>query len=206
MSTSCDSSRARDYDYSVKVVLVGDLGVGKTTFLNTFLDGKYSRSLPHDSRALREKIFQYNGKIVRLQIWDTAGQERYRSLTSSYYRGAHGCIIMFDVTNKSSFENVTAWKRDIHQYCHHDDIGIILVGTKSHKTNREVTRERAEDLARSAKMPYMEVSSDTDHGSVEAVFNNIIDMVASHAHHVYTTSYCHQRTLQKPLKKSWCSC
>lgn len=107
-------------------------------------------------------------KIFKLQIWDTAGQEKFRTITSSYYRGAHGIIVVFDVTNKDSFMNVGNWMNEITKYAS-DNVNKLLVGNKSDLTDRRaVTYDEAKELADSLGVDYIETSAKTATGVEES--------------------------------------
>ncbi|XP_067685614.1 ras-related protein Rab-8B-like [Haliotis asinina] len=202
-----------DHVYTVKAVLIGDLGVGKTTFLHTFMEGKFTRVLtPLDTQAFKQKTIIHRDKNVRLQIWDTAGQEKYRSLTASYYRGANGCIIMFDVTNEETFDHVHRWFDDMREYASQKDIAVVLVGTKCHDLDREVTKDRATSFAEEHSIPYIEVSAERDINSVNSAFDTLVEKVLEIFARNSTTSQSSDRSEVSKLsrsqkkKKSWCSC
>ena len=96
---------------------------------------------------------------IKLQIWDTAGQERFRTLTASYYRGAHGIIIVYDVTDRETFESVRQWMSEIDRFAN-ENVCKVLVGNKCDLNDRrQVAREEAEELARSFGMPHIETSA-----------------------------------------------
>ena len=118
-------------DFSFKFVIVGDSGVGKTNILNRYirdtflLDGKSTIGI-----ELETKMFKIHDKIIKINIWDTAGQERFKSITSAYYKGAKAAIIVYDITNESSFKNVDVWYKEIKDSTK-QDINVILIGNKS---------------------------------------------------------------------------
>lgn len=119
-------------------------------------------------------MVNFRRKKLKLTIWDTAGQERFRTLTSSYYRGAHGIILVYDVTNRASFENVMEWLKEIDIYSTNDDAVKLLVGNKIDKTaERKVSRDEAIQFARSQKMLYIETSAKTKQG-VQSAFDEVI--------------------------------
>ncbi|EDV25381.1 uncharacterized protein TRIADDRAFT_24368 [Trichoplax adhaerens] len=120
-----------DYDMLLKVMIVGDAGVGKTALLHRFKSNayneKYSSTVGVDFFF---KTIHSGGKKIKLQIWDTAGQERFRTITQSYFRSANGIIIAFDITRKESFLNVPLWLEDIKKYAG-KNVVLLLVGTKT---------------------------------------------------------------------------
>ncbi|XP_053953042.1 ras-related protein Rab-26 isoform X3 [Anastrepha ludens] len=147
-----------------KTILLGDSGVGKTSFLvkyNTgeFRLGSFSATV---GIALTNKVVVVDGTRVKLQIWDTAGQERFRSVTHAYYRDAHALLLLYDVTNKTTYDNIRAWLGEIREYAQ-DDVVIVLIGNKADCSNseRQVKREDGERLAREHNVPFMETSAKT---------------------------------------------
>ena len=100
-----------------------------------------------------------DGQNIKLQIWDTAGQERFRTLTASYYRGAHGIIIVYDVTDRETFENVRQWMHEIDRFAN-DNVCKVLVGNKCDLDDkRKVSKEEGEELAKHYGIPYLETSA-----------------------------------------------
>lgn len=174
-STSATSSDNNAYQYIFKIVLIGDSNTGKTSlihrFVNRAFDEKYLCTIGVDFFM---KTVNVDGNVVKLQIWDTAGMEKYRSISSSYYRGSHSALVIFDLTAKSTFENVTKWleayyKSSSPQY----KKNIILIGNKVDlESNREVKREEAESYAKDNQMLYWETSA-KEGSNVDEVFNFI---------------------------------
>ncbi|XP_073944247.1 RAS oncogene family member Rab26 isoform X3 [Choristoneura fumiferana] len=162
------------YDVFGKVMLLGDSGVGKTCMLvrfrdGTFLAGNYISTVGID---FRNKVVTVDGIKVKLQIWDTAGQERFRSVTHAYYRDAHALLLLYDVTNKTSFDNIRAWLGEIREYAQ-DDVVIMLLGNKSDSgLERAVRREEGLRLAREYQVAFMETSAKTGL-NVEAAFAHV---------------------------------
>jgi small GTP-binding protein len=144
-------------------MLIGDTCVGKTCLLvrfkdNTFLSGSFISTVGID---FRNKVVEVDGTKVKLQIWDTAGQERFRSITRAYYRDAEALLLLYDVTNKSSFENIRAWLAEISEYAH-EGVIVMLLGNKADLTaERVVSTEEGERLAKDNDIAFMETSART---------------------------------------------
>ncbi|KAL8554034.1 hypothetical protein ACS0TY_002317 [Phlomoides rotata] len=121
---------SNEYDYLFKLLLIGDSSVGKSCLLLRFADDSYVDSyISTIGVDFKIRTVELDGKTIKLQIWDTAGQERFRTITSSYYRGAHGIIIVYDVTEMESFNNVKQWLNEIDRYAN-DSVCKLLVGNK----------------------------------------------------------------------------
>ncbi|XP_005081671.1 ras-related protein Rab-26 isoform X2 [Mesocricetus auratus] len=151
------------YDVAFKVMLVGDSGVGKTCLLVRFKDGAFLAGTFISTVGIdfRNKVLDVDGTKVKLQIWDTAGQERFRSVTHAYYRDAHALLLLYDITNKDSFDNIQAWLTEIQEYAQ-QDVVLMLLGNKVDSTQeRVVKREDGEKLAKEFGLPFMETSAKT---------------------------------------------
>ncbi|KAK0160724.1 hypothetical protein PV328_008100 [Microctonus aethiopoides] len=146
-----------------KVMLLGDSGVGKTCLLTRFRDGRFL-SGNHISTVgidFRNKVVTVGDTRIKLQIWDTAGQERFRSVTHAYYRDAHALLLLYDVTNKTSYDNIRAWLGEIREYAQ-SDVVIMLLGNKTDCGNdRVVKKEDGKRLADEYQVPFMETSAKT---------------------------------------------
>ncbi|KAE8677408.1 Tetratricopeptide repeat (TPR)-like superfamily protein [Hibiscus syriacus] len=149
-----------EYDYLFKLLLIGDSGVGKSCLLLRFADDSYLESyISTIGVDFKIRTVEQDGKTIKLQIWDTAGQERFRTITSSYYRGAHGIIVVYDVTDPESFNNVKQWLNEIDRYAS-DNVNKLLVGNKCDLTaDRAVSYETAKALADEIGIPFMETSA-----------------------------------------------
>jgi small GTP-binding protein len=166
---------AEQQDHFFKVLLLGDMGVGKSSLLMRLTDNTFSET--HTSTVgvdFRSKNLKVDSQNVNLQIWDTAGQERYRSITTAYYRGAHGVLLIFDITLRSSFQNLQKWLSDVHKHSH-DKTQIILVGNKKDLASmRCVTSEEAQSFAKELGLSYVELSAKSESAKdVQAVFEEI---------------------------------
>ncbi|KAK5846463.1 hypothetical protein PVK06_002753 [Gossypium arboreum] len=147
-------------DYLFKLLLIGDSGVGKSCLLLRFADDSYLESyISTIGVDFKIRTVEQDGKTLKLQIWDTAGQERFRTITSSYYRGAHGIIIVYDVTDQASFNNVKQWLNEIDRYAS-GNVNKLLVGNKCDLTAKKVVSyETAKAFADDLGIPFMETSA-----------------------------------------------
>ncbi|CAL1297706.1 unnamed protein product [Larinioides sclopetarius] len=146
-----------------KTILVGDSGVGKTSLLVQFDQGKFHTGSFSATVGIgfTNKVVNVDDTKVKLQIWDTAGQERFRSVTHAYYRDAHALLLLYDVTNKTSFDNTRAWLGEINEYAQ-DDVVIMLIGNKADAgSDRVVQYEDGERLAKEYGVTFMETSAKT---------------------------------------------
>ena len=166
-------SAAPEYDYFFKILLVGDYGVGKTSFDQRFCDDSFGRGVRSisDFGVTKRTI---DGKVVKLHVWEPGGMERWGTLTSGYYRGSSGIVLAFDITNQSSFDNVRYWLNDIKEKCELVMPGslmpvIVLVGTKLDLAqSRVVDNITATRLSEELGFPYLEASALTGQGVEEA--------------------------------------
>jgi len=167
-----------EYDHVHKVVLVGDAGVGKTSLVHRFTEDIHSGThAPTIGVDFKIRKLSLDGRVVKLHLWDTTGNERFRSITTAYYRAAHGIAICFDVTSESSFDNVAAWLEAVEQFGS-NGVVAMLVGTKSDlQGHRQVARERAERMAASRGLTYVETSSLCDQ-NVQLAFESMTHEMA----------------------------
>jgi small GTP-binding protein len=148
-----------DYDYLYKLILLGDSGVGKSNLLSRFTRNEFN----HETRStigveFSIRTVKTDGKKIKAQIWDTAGQERYRAITSYYYRGALGSMIVYDVTRRSTFENAKFWLNELRTNADRR-IVISLVGNKSDLAQREVSEEEGQLFATQNSLAFIETSA-----------------------------------------------
>ncbi|OIW11227.1 hypothetical protein TanjilG_28318 [Lupinus angustifolius] len=169
------AARARaDYDYLIKLLLIGDSGVGKSCLLLRFSDGSFTTSfITTIGIDFKIRTVELDGKRIKLQIWDTAGQERFRTITTAYYRGAMGILLVYDVTDESSFNNIRNWIRNIEQHAS-DNVNKILVGNKADmdESKRAVPTSKGQALADEYGIKFFETSAKTNL-NVEEVFLSI---------------------------------
>ncbi|KAJ8636899.1 hypothetical protein MRB53_011166 [Persea americana] len=168
-------ARARaDYDYLIKLLLIGDSGVGKSCLLLRFSDGSFTTSfITTIGIDFKIRTIELDAKRIKLQIWDTAGQERFRTITTAYYRGAMGILLVYDVTDESSFNNIRNWIRNIEQHAS-DNVNKILVGNKADmdESKRAVPTSKGQALADEYGIKFFETSAKTNL-NVEQVFFSI---------------------------------
>ncbi|CEF61026.1 Small GTPase superfamily and Ran GTPase family and Small GTPase superfamily, Rho type and Small GTPase superfamily, Rab type and Small GTP-binding protein domain and Small GTPase superfamily, Ras type and Small GTPase superfamily, ARF type and P-loop containing nucleoside triphosphate hydrolase domain-containing protein [Strongyloides ratti] len=159
-----------EYDYLFKLLLIGDSGVGKSCLLLRFADDTYTESyISTIGVDFKIRTIELEGKTIKLQIWDTAGQERFRTITSSYYRGAHGIIVVYDTTDQESFNNVKQWLQEIDRYAC-ENVNKLLVGNKCDLTEKRAVEEStAREYAEQLGIPFLETSA-KDSKNVEQAF------------------------------------
>jgi Ras-related protein Rab-1A len=164
-----------NYDCLVKTIIIGDSGVGKSSLLYRYTDQDWN---PHYIATIgvdfKVMTFERQNKVVKLQLWDTAGQERFRTITHAYYRGSHGIMIVYDVTNRESFENIKMWLDDVKKYGA-DQVPMVLVGNKADMIrHREVSKEEADAFAAQLGCEHYEASAKDDVG-VDNAFDKVVD-------------------------------
>ncbi|KAG9144247.1 hypothetical protein Leryth_023041 [Lithospermum erythrorhizon] len=163
-----------EYDYLFKVVLIGDSGVGKSNILSRFTRNEFSlESKSTIGVEFATKTLQVEGKTVKAQIWDTAGQERYRAITSAYYRGAVGALLVYDITKRPTFENVERWLSELRNHAD-SNIVIMLAGNKADLNHlRGVQDHEAKSLAEKEGLSFLETSA-LEALNVEKAFQTIL--------------------------------
>ncbi|KAI8350859.1 putative rab-2,4,14 [Blakeslea trispora] len=161
------------YNYIIKYIIVGDSGVGKSCLLLQFTDKRFyaGRELTIGVEFGTRFLTLHDGKQIKLQIWDTAGQESFRSITQSYYRGAAGALLVYDISRRETFEHVSTWLADIRTHAN-PHTTIVLVGNKSDLDDRQrqVTYEEGEAFARENGIPLFIETSAKSAENVEHVF------------------------------------
>ena len=160
--------------------MVGDAGVGKSSILLRFTDDTFDKHLSSTIGVdFKVKMLRKQRKDIKITIWDTAGQERFRTLTSSYYRGAHGIMLVYDVTRKETFDNLHTWLGEVEQYCsgRGKDIIKLLVANKIDKDgDREVSWSQGAAWARGKGMLFIEASAKTNVG-IAQVFDEVVQKI-----------------------------
>lgn len=167
----------QNFDYMFKLLIIGNSSVGKTSFLFRYADNSFTSAFVSTVGIdFKVKTIYRKDKRVKLQIWDTAGQERYRTITTAYYRGAMGFLLMYDITNQDSFCAVQDWATQIKTYSW-DNAQVVLVGNKLDlEDDRQVPAEDAERLASELGFLFFEASA-KDNINVKQVFDSLVDVI-----------------------------
>jgi len=172
-----DIPEASEYDQLFKILMIGDSGVGKSSILLRFTDDDFEEDQPCTIGVdFKTKIVNLEDKRVNLTIWDTAGQEKFRSLTSSYYRGAHGIIITYDVTRRDTFDSLSMWLKEVEVYLTDKDPITLLVGNKVDKAERQVSRDEGAKFAKKHSMLFIEASAKTKLG-IQQAFEELVQKI-----------------------------
>lgn len=164
------------FDNCIKLLILGDSNVGKSSLLIRFSEGKFSPYLMGNAGIdVKTKYIDLQNKRVKLEIWDTAGHERFRAITGQYYKGAMGIILVYDVSERKSFENVGEWMEQIDKETEDGLVAKLLVGNKI-DLDRSVTKEEGEQLSEKYKVPFLETSA-KDASNVEESFLQVANMI-----------------------------
>ena len=178
ISPSEDPSLKEEFKF--KVVIVGDSSVGKTNLVKRFMNNTFLK----DSKAtvgveFMSKTFIVNKKVFKVELWDTAGQERYKAITAAYYKGAKGAMIVYDVTSKSTFDNVDKWCNELRMKGS-NNINIIMIGNKTDlKDNIVITADMSQEKGKFLQIPVMETSALDSSNVKEAFYLLIQEMYSS---------------------------
>jgi len=181
------------YAYLFKYIIIGDTGVGKSCLLLQFTDKRFQPM--HDLTIGVEfgaRMINIENKPIKLQIWDTAGQESFRSITRSYYRGAAGALLVYDITRRETFSHLTRWLEEARQNSHQNMV-IMLIGNKSDlEHRRQVSKEEGESFAHEHGLVFLETSAKTA-DNVESAFvstaEKIYENIQSGVYDVNNESY-----------------
>ena len=171
---------AAEVTKTIKVVMVGNMAVGKSALMKAYIEGAPGREvLEAESKStmgvdFKDKVVHRDGRRIKVQIWDTAGQERYRTITRAYYRGATVIMMVYDVSSRKTFDDLREWRREIvkHSKCR----TMFLIGNKDDLDHRAVPTEIAAEFAEKHGMEFFETSAATGH-NVDEAFEAICDSV-----------------------------
>ena len=166
-----------NYDYLFKILLIGDSGTGKSAMLNRYVDNNFDYDISSTIGVdFKIKYLLHNNNTIKLQVWDTAGQERFKTITSNYYRGVQGIVILFDLSNYNSFKNIEGWLKEIEKYCNSEHSKIII-GNKSDKARYYNITDEINDFIKKNGYQYIEVSAKED-SNIEEGFLLIVKLVS----------------------------
>ncbi|XP_040288433.1 ras-related protein Rab-10-like [Bufo bufo] len=184
-----------------KLVMTGDSNVGKTCIVSRYTENSLPSYLSTVGIDFKTKTVHIDETPLKLQIWDTAGQERFHTLSVSYFRGAHGFVLVYDITNSVSFENTSSWMKDIKMKAG-EDVEVVLLGNKCDREDeREVSKERGEKLAWEYGIPFFETSA-KENINIEKAFQMLLETIyAKRSSVLVTQNVVH---LKKPRKPSSC--
>jgi len=163
----------KTHDYLIKLLMIGDSGVGKSCLLLRFSDDSFTTSfITTIGIDFKIKTIELEGKRIKLQIWDTAGQERFRTITTAYYRGAMGILLVYDVTDEVSFQDIHNWMKNIEQHAS-DSVNKILIGNKSDMdSGKVISTQMGQQLADNYDVSFFETSAKTG-ANVNSAFIHI---------------------------------
>ncbi|KAH7528594.1 ras-related protein RABA6b [Ziziphus jujuba] len=172
-----EDSFDEDCDYLFKAVLIGDSAVGKSNLLSRFARNEFRLdSKPTIGVEFAYRNIKIGDKLIKAQIWDTAGQERFRAITSSYYRGALGALLVYDITRNATFANVKKWLKELREFGKPDMV-VVLVGNKCDLgQTREVGEEEGREFAEKEGLCFMETSA-LENVNVEEAFLHMINKI-----------------------------
>jgi len=167
----------KTYDLLFKLLLIGDSGVGKTCILFRFSDDAFNTTfISTIGIDFKIKTIELRGKKIKLQIWDTAGQERFHTITTSYYRGAMGIMLVYDITNAKSFDNIAKWLRTIQEHANVEVEKMILGNKCDMDDKRVISKERGETIARENSVKFLETSAKTN-VNIERAFTELSESI-----------------------------
>ena len=178
-----DNNMFSNNEHLLKILLIGNSGVGKSCLLMRYVENNFTTNFFNTIGVdFKMKTIQMQDKEVKLQIWDTAGQERFRTITCNYYRGAHGVVIVYDITDRDSFESVKNWMVEIDKYAQ-ENVNKLLIGNKCDLTSkRQVAHEEGAELAKQLRIEFLETSA-KEVTNVENLFKNMAESILTRITH-----------------------
>ena len=158
-----------NYSSFQKIIIIGSSATGKTSLLYQFNEGKFYDVLPQTLGVeFTNKMFSIGDKNVKVQLWDTAGQERFRAVTRTYYRGASGVLLVYDVCSRESFNSLDDWLNDARNFTHSNAVILLLANKIDRESDREITTEQGSEYAKRNDLLYMEASAKTGNNVAKA--------------------------------------
>ena len=158
-----------EYDFIFKILLLGDSNVGKSSLISRYVDGLWSDVfVPTIGVDFKIKTLEIGNKNIKMQIWDTAGQERFRNIISSYFRGSHGILLIYDITNKNSFNNLQDWLEVIENNANKNVLKILIGNKNDLEEDRQIKTEEGQSFANRNNMQFIETSAKTNTNVTDA--------------------------------------
>ena len=186
-------------NYQIKLLMIGDSGVGKTSMLLRYSNDAFSSSfLSTIGVDFKIKYLTIDDKNVKLQIWDTAGAERFRTITTSYFRGAQGILLVYDVTDRNSFNNVSSWLAQINKHAD-TNVNIVLVGNKCDSENRLISHDEGEKLASQHFLNCFECSAKSGYN-----INSLYETLTKEVMHLESKQFDSIEITYKPNNSTCC--
>jgi Ras-related protein Rab-1A len=192
------------YDYLFKVLMIGDSGVGKSCILLRFTEDTFSEHFISTIGVdFKIRTIEQDGKYIKLQIWDTAGQERFRTITSSYYRGAHGIMVVYDVTDTESFQNVQQWLKEIDRYGSPTATKLLIGNKTDQEHKRAISTQSGREFAESLGIDFIETSAkNTD--NIDQAFYKLSSSIKSRMKVIPTANSATTSIKSKKINKNGC--
>ena len=161
--------------YILRVLTIGDKTVGKSSIIIKYIDDKFDENIKSTLGIdYKTKIIQKGDNLIKVTIYDTAGEEKYRHLIKNYYNGSNGILLIYDITNRNSFDDLNYWLEELKKNCNLNNLYIYLVGNKTDlEKKRQVSYDEAKNFADMKKIPYIEISAKTG-DNIDKLFNNFI--------------------------------
>ena len=161
--------------YILRVLTIGDKSVGKSSIIIKYIDDKFDENIKSTLGIdYKTKIIQKGDNLIKVTIYDTAGEEKYRHLIKNYYNGSNGILLIYDITNRNSFDDLNYWLEELKKNCNLNNLYIYLVGNKTDlEKKRQVSYDEAKNFADMRKIPYIEISAKTG-DNIDKLFNNFI--------------------------------
>ena len=156
-------------EFNIKILTLGDSDVGKSSIIKRIISNKFNDNIKSTIGIdFSCKTIKFGQNYLKIFIWDTAGQERYKTIISSYFNGAKGVLLCFDISNRKSFERLNFWINELKEKLNLDELFMILIGNKIDKENeRQISIEESKKFAKEKNIPYFEISAKTNEGIKE---------------------------------------